>query len=192
MKARNAPSPRLFDVLKVASTLVDLLFVEIMSHLSHVKQIYNQPIHLTHEFILCIQIRRRRVDVYRDSAVKSPCWHQVSNLQTSDLDLSRFAAIPSEQDLAILITVTAPLDCSLDFFAFIEKIHQTHSRVSTSFRGGPLLSLRRCNSSLSNNNILKCLRSQTTFSIGCPRSIFFHKYGLSTFLWPNSEHSRPR
>ena len=114
--------------------------------------------------------------------MKSPCWHQVLNLQTSGLDLSRFAAIPSEQDLAILITVTAPLDCSLDFFAFIEKIQQTHSRVSTSFRGGPLLSLRRCNSSLSNNNILKCLRSQTTFSIGCQPSIFFQKYGLFTFF----------
>ena len=33
--------------LKVATTLVDLLFIEPVSHLSHVKQMYSQPIHLT-------------------------------------------------------------------------------------------------------------------------------------------------
>ena len=38
--------------LKFATTLVNLLFNERMSHLSHVKQMYSQPIHLTHELIL--------------------------------------------------------------------------------------------------------------------------------------------
>ena len=37
-----------------------LLFVGLMSHLSHVKQMYSQ--HLTHELILCIQITRGRED----------------------------------------------------------------------------------------------------------------------------------
>ena len=35
-----------------ATTLVNLLFNEHMSHLSHVKQMYSQPIHLTYELIL--------------------------------------------------------------------------------------------------------------------------------------------
>ena len=38
--------------LKVATTLVDLLFIEHMLHLSHVKQMHSQPIHLAHELIL--------------------------------------------------------------------------------------------------------------------------------------------
>ena len=39
---------------KIATTLVDLLFIELRSHLSHVKQMFSQPIHLTHELILCL------------------------------------------------------------------------------------------------------------------------------------------
>ena len=34
--------------LNVATTLVDLLFIELKSHISHVKQMFSQPIHLTH------------------------------------------------------------------------------------------------------------------------------------------------
>ena len=35
------------------------LFLNVMLHLSHVKQLYSQPLHLTHELIkLCIQITR--------------------------------------------------------------------------------------------------------------------------------------
>ena len=71
----------------VAATLVDLLLIELMSHLSHVKQMYIKSIHLTHELILCIQITRRRVDFKWDSTVKSPSWHQVLNLWSSDPDL---------------------------------------------------------------------------------------------------------
>ena len=56
-------------------------------HLSHVKQICSQPINLTHELILWIQITSRRVDINGDSTVKSPCWCRVSNLQPSDPDL---------------------------------------------------------------------------------------------------------
>ena len=40
-----------------------------MLHLSHVQLMYSQPIHRTHESILCIKITRRRVDINRDSAV---------------------------------------------------------------------------------------------------------------------------
>ena len=44
-----------YDVfLKVATNLMDLLFIEVMSHISHVKQMFSQPMHLTHlELILC-------------------------------------------------------------------------------------------------------------------------------------------
>ena len=37
--------------LKVATTLVDLLFIEHMLYLSNVKQMHSQPIHLAHESI---------------------------------------------------------------------------------------------------------------------------------------------
>ena len=63
--------------LKVATTLINLLLIEHMSHLSFVKQIYNQPIHLTHELILCTQISRKKVDINKDSAVITLCLHQV-------------------------------------------------------------------------------------------------------------------
>ena len=36
------------NFLEVAATLVDLLFIELMLYLSHLKQIYIQPIHSTH------------------------------------------------------------------------------------------------------------------------------------------------
>ena len=36
-----------FPFLKVATTLVDLLFIDLMSHLSHIKHMYSQPLHLT-------------------------------------------------------------------------------------------------------------------------------------------------
>ena len=63
--------------LKVATTLVELLCIELMLHLSPVKQMDSQPINITHELMLCIQITRDRVDFNRDPALKSPCWHQV-------------------------------------------------------------------------------------------------------------------
>ena len=34
--------------LKVATTQVDFIFIELMLHPSHEKQMYNQQIHLTH------------------------------------------------------------------------------------------------------------------------------------------------
>ena len=59
--------------LMVATTLVDLLLIELMSHISyHVKQMHSQPINLTHELILWTQITIGKVDFS-----KSPCWHQV-------------------------------------------------------------------------------------------------------------------
>ena len=90
--------------LKVATTLVDLLFIELMSHLSHVKQMYSQLIHLTHELILCIQITSGRIYFNRDSPEKSPCGHQVSSICPSNPDLLQFEARPPLQDLAIFIT----------------------------------------------------------------------------------------
>ena len=68
---------------KVATILVDLLTIELKLHLSHVKLMLSQPMHLAHELILSIQITRR-VDINGDSAMKSHCWHRVSNLQTSN------------------------------------------------------------------------------------------------------------
>ena len=56
--------------LEVAITLVDLLFIEHMLHLAHVKQMYCQPINLTYELIFCKQITRRRVDFIGDFALK--------------------------------------------------------------------------------------------------------------------------
>ena len=54
-------------LLQVPTSLVDLLFIELMLLLSHVKQMFSQPIRLTNE--LCIQVTR--VDFNGDSAVKS-------------------------------------------------------------------------------------------------------------------------
>ena len=48
--------------LKVTTNLVNLLFIELMLNLSNVKQMYSQPIHLTHELILCLLITSGRVD----------------------------------------------------------------------------------------------------------------------------------
>ena len=48
--------------LKVATIQVNLLFTELRLHLSRVKRMYSQPMHLTHELILCIQITKGRVD----------------------------------------------------------------------------------------------------------------------------------
>ena len=41
---------------------MNLLF---MQHLSHVKQTNSQPIHLSHDLTICIQITRGRFDFYR-------------------------------------------------------------------------------------------------------------------------------
>ena len=64
----------------VATTLVDLLFIELMPHLSRVKQMYSQPMLFTDELILCIQITRERVHFKGDSTAKSPCLLRVLNL----------------------------------------------------------------------------------------------------------------
>ena len=48
---------------KFSTTLGYLLFIELMLHLSHVKQMNSQTIHLTHELKSSIQIIGRRVDV---------------------------------------------------------------------------------------------------------------------------------
>ena len=51
---------------------MDLLFIKLMLHLSLVKQMYSQTMHLTHELKLFIQITRRRVDYNIDSTVNDP------------------------------------------------------------------------------------------------------------------------
>ena len=68
-------------------------FIERVSHLSNVKQMYSQPIHLTHEILLCLHITRGGVHFNADSAVKSPCWQGVSKLGPSDPYHAHFAAI---------------------------------------------------------------------------------------------------
>ena len=56
-----------------------------MWHLSHVKQMCSDPIHFSDELKLCGQITWGRVDLNRDSALKSPCQQWVSNLRPSDV-----------------------------------------------------------------------------------------------------------
>ena len=46
---------------------------------------YSQPMHLSHEFILCIQITREILNFNGESAVNGPCWPQVWNLPPSDV-----------------------------------------------------------------------------------------------------------
>ena len=56
---------------KFATTLVDLLFIELIFHLSLIKQMYNQTAHLSQEQIIWVQIVIRRVDFDTDSTVKN-------------------------------------------------------------------------------------------------------------------------
>ena len=56
-------SAQFLHFLKVATSMVGFLFIELMPQLSNVKQMYSQPMHLTHELILCIQITKGRVDI---------------------------------------------------------------------------------------------------------------------------------
>ena len=56
---RNWNSTHIFSFFKFDTALVDLLFIELILHLSHVKQMCSQTIHLTHELKSCIQIIRR-------------------------------------------------------------------------------------------------------------------------------------
>ena len=79
---------------------MDHLFTQLMLHLSHVKQMCSQSIHLTHELILRIQITRGRVDFIRDFAVKSPCRPRLFNLRPSNPDLLCLADVPSLKGLA--------------------------------------------------------------------------------------------
>ena len=65
--------------LKAAIKLVDLLFIELMFHISCVKQLFSLPINLTHELIFCTEIMRGREDFQRDSAVKG--FHSLSSVQ---------------------------------------------------------------------------------------------------------------
>ena len=78
--------------LKVAATLVDLWFIELMLNRSQLKQVYSHQIYGTHELILCIEITRRWVDINKDSTVKSPCWHRVLSLRPSDPDILPFCS----------------------------------------------------------------------------------------------------
>ena len=48
---------------KFITTLVDLLHIELILHLSHLKQMCSQTIHLTHESEWCIQTIRERADL---------------------------------------------------------------------------------------------------------------------------------
>ena len=59
---KSVIGPLLFD-LKFATTLLDHFFIKLMLHLSQVKQMYSQTIHLTHDLKSGIQIIRRRVDL---------------------------------------------------------------------------------------------------------------------------------
>ena len=49
-------SPRLVEAFLKVVTLVDLLLIELFLRLSHVKQMYNQPVHLTNQLVFNTQI----------------------------------------------------------------------------------------------------------------------------------------
>ena len=54
-----------------ATAQVDLFFIKLILHLSHIKHMYNQTAHLSEEQIICVQIVIRRVDFDTDSTVKN-------------------------------------------------------------------------------------------------------------------------
>ena len=49
-------SPRLVETFLKVVTLFDLLLIELFLRLSHVKQMYTQPVHLTNQLVLNTQI----------------------------------------------------------------------------------------------------------------------------------------
>ena len=57
---------------KVSTSLVDLIFFELMLHLSHVKQTCTKIILQAFELILGVQIAREMEDFVGDSTLKSP------------------------------------------------------------------------------------------------------------------------
>ena len=64
-----------------------------MSHLSHVKQKYTQPIHLTHKLILCTQITRGRVHFlwgfHSEESLLAPSFEPVTIRPRSSLICNR-------------------------------------------------------------------------------------------------------
>ena len=80
---------------------------------------YSQPVHLTHELMLCIQITRKRVDIGGDYSMKSPCWQQVLNLRPSNPDLMLIILFyniePSSKDS---LSDEKEMTIILGFFAF--------------------------------------------------------------------------
>ena len=67
--------------LEVATKVVGPLFIELMLHLSHVQQMFCQPIQPKHRLLLCMQITRESVDFNGDSVLKSLCFAAVHVLQ---------------------------------------------------------------------------------------------------------------
>ncbi len=57
-----------------------IVFIELVLHQSNVNQMYSQPLQLTHELILCVQITTRRAYFYGDFA-ENPCGLEFSDLQ---------------------------------------------------------------------------------------------------------------
>ena len=119
---------------------MDLLYFGLMSHLSHVKQMLSQPLHLTHEFILCTQIAIRRPDF----TVKSPCWHRVLNLWPSNTNILWLAVVPSWQDLAIFIhgsTLLGPIQVASTILEQSPTSCQEQSPDFTPWKSLPLICL---------------------------------------------------
>ena len=79
----------------VETTMLDLLFIELMSHLSRIKQIYSQPIHAKHLCtILCIRITRGRyilmdIQLRKVTAEIGPLTNVVGNNYHRDEGLSQ-------------------------------------------------------------------------------------------------------
>ena len=87
-----------------ATSLVDLLFIEHMLHLSHVKQMYSQTMHLTHELKLCIQMIRRRV-----SLTEIPRWRILAGAEFQTATFRpRFLALQPHLPYRVLAIFMAP------------------------------------------------------------------------------------
>ena len=88
----------------LATSLLDLLLIELMLHLSHEKQMYSQTMHLTHELKLCIQMIRRRV-----SLTEIPRWRILAGAEFQTATFRpRFLALQPHLPYRVLAIFMAP------------------------------------------------------------------------------------
>ena len=121
--------------LTVVATLMALLFIELMLHLLHAKQMYSQPIHLTHELILCVQIIIRRVDIngvygkksFLAPSLESATFKSICSLLCSRTFLTGFGLLHGSPRPGPIQVASTLGD---HFAAIISKPSGTQSRLS--------------------------------------------------------------